>query len=80
MVRKEDALNMAVGGGSAWWREIIKIQEGVGVEGGSWFEASLTRRLGNGLNTYFWSDCWAGVVTQKERFRRLYDLSNHDGG
>ncbi|XP_024626870.1 uncharacterized protein [Medicago truncatula] len=24
--------------GSAWWREIVKIQNGIGVEGGSWFE------------------------------------------
>jgi len=55
----------------------MKNQEGVGVKGGSWFEASLTRRLGNGFNTYFWSDCLVGAATLKERFHRLYDLSNH---
>jgi hypothetical protein len=26
--------------GSPWWRQILKIHEGIGVEGGSWFEES----------------------------------------
>jgi hypothetical protein len=58
--------------GSAWWREIVKIQNGIGVEGGSWFEESISKRLGNGLNTFFWSDCWVGTVSLMEKFRRLY--------
>jgi len=63
--------------GSAWWRKIVKIQNGIGVEGGSWFEESISKRLGNGFNTFFWSDCWVGTVSFMERFRRLYDLSIH---
>ena len=63
--------------GSAWWREIVKIQNGIGVEGGSWFEESISKRLGNGLNTFFWSDCWVGTESFMERFRRLFDLSIH---
>jgi hypothetical protein len=31
---------------SAWWREIVKIQEGIGVEGGSWFEANVKKVVG----------------------------------
>jgi len=50
---------------------------GVGVEGGSWFEASITKRVGNGFNIFFWLDCWVGSVTLMETFRRLYDLSTH---
>jgi len=63
--------------GSAWWREIVKIREGIGVEGGGYFEDNITKRLGNDLNTYFWSDCWVGTVSLMERFRRLFDLSVH---
>jgi len=47
------------------------------VEGGSWFEESILKRLGNGGNTFFWSDCWVGTVSFMERFRRLYDLLIH---
>ena len=39
--------------GSAWWKEILKIREGIGVEGGRWFEENIAKRIGNGLNTYF---------------------------
>ena len=63
--------------GSAWWREIVKIHEGIGVKGGNWFEESISKRIGNGFNTYFWSDCWVGTTTFMERFRRLFDLSIH---
>jgi len=63
--------------GSTWWREIVKIENGIGVEGGSWFEESISKRLGNGFNTFFWSDCWVGTVSFMERFRRLYDLLIH---
>jgi len=63
--------------GSAWWKEIVKIRAGIGVEGGSWFEENISKRLGNGFNTYFWSDCWVGTVSLREIFRRLFDLSVH---
>ena len=43
--------------GSAWWREIAKVQDGVSVEGGSWFEVNITKRVGSGFNTFFWMDC-----------------------
>jgi len=63
--------------GSAWWREIVKIRDGIGDEGGSWFAESITKHIGNGFNTFFWSDFWVGMVTFMEKFRRLYDLSIH---
>jgi len=63
--------------GSAWWREIVKIQNGIGVEGGRWFEESISKCLGNDFNNFFWSDCWVGTVSLMEIFRRLYDLSIH---
>jgi len=63
--------------GSIWWREIVNIQNGIGVEGGSWFEESISKRLGNGFNTFFWSNCWVGNVSFMVKFKRLYDLLIH---
>ncbi|PNX65413.1 alpha-1,6-xylosyltransferase, partial [Trifolium pratense] len=30
--------------GSVWWRELVRIREGVGEPGGSWFRENVTRR------------------------------------
>ena len=38
----------------------MKICEGIGGEGGSWFEESIHRKVGNGLTTFFWTNCWVG--------------------
>lgn len=34
--------------GSSWWREVVNIRDGIGVDGGGWFEESLVRRVDNG--------------------------------
>ena len=47
------------------------------MEGGSWFEESVSKRLGNDFNNFLWLDCWVQTVSFKERFRRLYVLSIH---
>jgi len=39
--------------GSSWWWEIVRIRDGLGVEGGSWFEESIQKKAGNDFNTYF---------------------------
>ena len=31
--------------------------------------------MGNGTNTYFWTDPWLGGTALSVRFRRLYELS-----
>ena len=69
--------------GSAWWPEIVKIQEGIGVEGGSWCEANVKKVVGNGFNTYFWLDYWVGSSKSMEGFQRLGEmcaLGWDDGG
>ena len=43
---------------SSWWMEIVKICEGIGIEGGSWFEERIQMKIGNGIKTFFWSECW----------------------
>lgn len=51
----EEVGRLAVEGrsGSLWWREVAKICDGVGVDGGRWFEDSIKRRVGNGVDTFF---------------------------
>jgi hypothetical protein len=63
--------------GSTWWREIGRIREGVGALGGGWFGECISRKVGNGLDTFFWTDPWLGGFTLRERFRRLFDLSEN---
>jgi hypothetical protein len=61
-------------GGSAWWKEIVRIREG-GEYGGRGFEEHVTRRVGDGTDTYFWTDPWVDGVPLCEQFGRLYDLA-----
>ncbi|KAK2433359.1 hypothetical protein QL285_018637 [Trifolium repens] len=61
-------------GGSLWWREIVRIREG-GELGGRWFEEHICRKVGDGSDTFFWTDPWVEGVSLRERFARLYDLA-----
>jgi len=49
--------------GSVWWREIVKIRDGVGSAMGTWFFVNLCLKVGNRSNTLFWLDRWLGKVT-----------------
>jgi hypothetical protein len=42
-------------GGSSWWKEIVRIREG-GEHRGRWFEEHVMRRVGDGSDTFFWTD------------------------
>lgn len=59
---------------SCWWREIVKIRDGVGVDGGLWFDKCVSRKVGNGVDTYFWNDRWLGGSPFSVCFRWLFDL------
>ncbi|GAU39488.1 hypothetical protein TSUD_279090 [Trifolium subterraneum] len=61
--------------GSSWWREIERIRDGVGGLGGGWFGDCVSKKVGDGLETFFWTDLWLGGVPLRERFMRLFDLS-----
>ncbi|KAK2419086.1 hypothetical protein QL285_041219 [Trifolium repens] len=63
---------------SSWWREIARIRNGTGDdEERGWFAEGVERRVGDGAETFFWSNPWLGCVPFCVRFRRLYDLSLH---
>jgi hypothetical protein len=60
---------------SSWWREVSKICDGVGVEEGGWFEECVSRKVEDGVDTYFWHDRWLGGVPFCVRFRGLFQFS-----
>ena len=62
---------------SSWWRELAKIRDGVDEAEGSWFEERVSKRVRNGLNTYFWYDRRLGDVPLQTRFSRLFDLTTN---
>ncbi|MCI00433.1 cysteine-rich receptor-like protein kinase, partial [Trifolium medium] len=75
----EVAGRSAVGGrrGSAWWREVSRIRNGEGAVVGGWFVESIARRVGNGADTFFWTDPWLGGVPLSVTYRRLFDLATN---
>jgi hypothetical protein len=54
---------------------VSRIRDGVGVVGGGWFAENVVRRVGNGVETLFWTDPWLGGVSLSVRYRRLFDLA-----
>ncbi|GAU45353.1 hypothetical protein TSUD_84760 [Trifolium subterraneum] len=61
--------------GSSWWRVIAGIREGGGEAGGGWFGEHVLRRVGDGSDTFFWTDPWVDGIPLCERFGRLYALA-----
>ncbi|XP_045815654.1 uncharacterized protein LOC123908955 [Trifolium pratense] len=61
--------------GSVWWRDIVRIREGEGELGGTWFGEHVVRRVGDGSDTLFWTDPWLDGIPLRERFGRLFSLA-----
>ncbi|GAU48381.1 hypothetical protein TSUD_118070, partial [Trifolium subterraneum] len=62
--------------GYIWWREIACIWEGREL-GGSWFGEQVSKRVGDGSDTFFWTDPWVEEIHLCERFGRLFDLAQN---
>jgi len=58
---------------SLWWRDILSLcmEE--------WFSEHVSRSVGDGKTTCFWTDVWLGGVTFSARYSRLYDLTMFKG-
>lgn len=41
---------------------LVGIRQGVGLEVGCWFNDNMRKLVGNGVNTFFWSDPWLDGV------------------
>jgi len=53
----------------------LRVRDGCGGVGGEWFSDCVTKVLGNGRNTNFWTDSWLGGIALSVWFRRLFNLS-----
>ncbi|KAK2356228.1 hypothetical protein QL285_093578 [Trifolium repens] len=76
-------MEVVVGGGRlraggwrrfSWWREIARVRKG-GKIGARWFEEHVSRRVGDGSDTFFWTDPWVDGIPLCERFGRLFALA-----
>ncbi|GAU49838.1 hypothetical protein TSUD_408070 [Trifolium subterraneum] len=61
--------------GSSWWREITHIRDGGGGIEGEWFGEHISKMVGDGSDTYFWTDSWVDETHLCEHFGRLFDLA-----
>ena len=74
MVRRLEVGGRSV---SSWWREIAKIRDGVGEINGGWFPERVSKVIGDGTNTFFRLDMWAGDVPLCRSFTHLFDLTTN---
>ncbi|GAU32412.1 hypothetical protein TSUD_221010 [Trifolium subterraneum] len=63
--------------GSSWWRELVYIQDGGGELAGGWFRGHISKKVGDGSDTFFWTDHWGNGTPLCERFGRLFDLAEN---
>jgi hypothetical protein len=63
--------------GSSWWRDIAGIRDEVVGVGGGLFRECVSKKVGDGSDTFFWTDPWLGGVPLCERFRRQFDLAEN---
>ncbi|GAU46442.1 hypothetical protein TSUD_402090 [Trifolium subterraneum] len=61
--------------GSSWWREILRIRDNGGGTAGAWFGECISKKVGDGSDTLFWTDPWVYGIPLCERFGRLFDLA-----
>ncbi|PNX60369.1 kinesin-like protein, partial [Trifolium pratense] len=61
--------------GSSWWRELARIRDGGSETGGRWFQEQVVKRVGDGSDTFFWTDPWVDEIPLCQRFGRLFELA-----
>ena len=65
---KDDRVCVGGRDGSLWWRDISNLRAD------GWY-IHVSRSVGDGKNTLFLIDVWAGGVSLRDRFHKLYELS-----
>ena len=56
---------------------MARIRDDVGEEGDGWFAERVSKKVGNGADTFFWYDRWLGGIPLCQRFSRLFDLAKN---
>lgn len=62
---------------SVWWKELVCIRSGVGLEVEGWFEENVWRDVGKGDNFYFFYGLVVRDLPLRDKFWRLFDLSEN---
>jgi hypothetical protein len=76
ILSQEDWSNRRVPTSSSnWWKDICALDRVV--EGKNWLLESISRKVGNGTSTLFWTSNWLGGTPLSLLFPRLFSLSNH---
>jgi hypothetical protein len=74
-------LNVGRRGGSSWWREFAKIRDGDGGVSGRWLDECISKKVGDGIETYFWRDHGdVGGSSLRVRFKLHFDLAKNKSG
>ncbi|XP_019414594.1 PREDICTED: uncharacterized protein LOC109326361 [Lupinus angustifolius] len=60
---------------SAWWQDLGSLSRDVGTLGDG-FESNISKIIGDGSRTRFWTDCWCGPICLNPRFPRLFLLAD----
>ena len=58
---------------SVWWKDLVRLND-FGVQG--WFNGDISRKVGNGLKTPFWTVTWRGDRRSAHRYPRFFSISN----
>jgi len=58
---------------SIWWQDVCRIFDKV--ELGNWFDCRCHWSLGDGRSVNFWEDRWVVGQVLKEKFPRLFSIS-----
>ncbi|KAK2381610.1 hypothetical protein QL285_069201 [Trifolium repens] len=56
---------------SFWWRDICSLDKNT-----NWFGGAVEKCVRNGALTLFWSAKWLGTTPLKQRFPRIFSISN----
>jgi len=60
---------------SGWWRELWRLDKEGDLQR-EWWSSNIIKRVGDGGKTIFWGDPWVGGSCLKDKFPRLFALSN----
>ncbi|GAU26327.1 hypothetical protein TSUD_56250 [Trifolium subterraneum] len=68
-------LRFGEGVGSHWWRSMNDVRVGAGLGDAQWLLDNITRKVGDGCETRFWTDPWLSDCSLQRSFGRLFDLT-----
>ncbi|GAU23836.1 hypothetical protein TSUD_379980 [Trifolium subterraneum] len=63
-------LRFGEGVGSHWWRSMNDVRVGAGLGDARWLLDNITRRVGDGCETRFWTDPWLSDWGEAWKWRR----------